>query len=160
MASILKFDEWQNTAGVKYGTVLQVVHQPYNVQVAFSSTSYQDLFSATITPKFQSSNILIYASAAFSGKGSFSVFRGGDNLFPGVKTYQVYVSSAGQTAWNSGSIRNPLMITTMNLANTTNEITYTMRGASYSTTAAEAGGINEGGGSHQGTSITLIEIAA
>ena len=142
------------------GSVLQVVSSQYNTEVAFSSTSYQSLFSASITPISTSSRILVIATAAFGGKGSFTVYRGGTDLFPGMKTYQAYAApEAGQDNWNNSSIRNPLMISTVDSPNSTSSLTYTMYGRSYSTAITDSSGINENGGGYQGTSLVLMEIS-
>ena len=142
------------------GSVLQVVHVPYNTQVAFTSNALVSLFSASITPTRATSKILVLFSAAFSGKGRFTIYRGGTNILPGQKGYQIYTNpSAGQVDWNNSSIRNPLLMQVFDSPSTTSNVTYTMYGASYSLTAAESGGINEGNTTYQGTSITLMEIA-
>lgn len=142
------------------GSVIQVVQTQYNTQVAFSSTTYQPLFSASITPKSTTSKIFVMAAVAFSGKGSFTVFRGGTNLFPGIKTYQVYAApAAGQNLWNNSSIRNPLSIYIVDSPNSTISVTYTVQGRSYNTASTDNGGINEGTGTYQGTSLILMEIA-
>jgi len=71
MASVLKFDEWQNTAGVKFGTVLQVVsafdntHYVFNAGSANQATFYNITgLSVNITPKSTTSRILIMASVS------------------------------------------------------------------------------------------------
>ncbi len=146
-------------ANAPSGSIIQVVSAQYNTPVAFSSASYQSLFSASITPISTSSRILIVATVAFGGKGSFTVYRGGTDLFPGMKTYQVFASSAaGQVNWDNASIRNPLMISTVDSPSSTSSLTYTMYGRSYSTSTENAG-INENGGGYQGTSLVLMEIS-
>ena len=140
------------------GSVLQVVHVPYNTQVAFTSTSLVSLFSASIAPTKSTSKILVLFSAAFSGKGRFTIYRDGTNIVSGQKGYQIYAPS-GQIDWNNGSIRNPLLMQVFDSPSTTSNVTYTMYGASYSSAADGSGGINEGSSSYQGTSITLMEIA-
>jgi hypothetical protein len=69
MASILKFDEWQNTAGVKYGTVLQVVSAFDNTHYVFNAGSSNQVtfynvtgLSVNITPRSTTSRILLMAS--------------------------------------------------------------------------------------------------
>jgi hypothetical protein len=147
-------------ANMAPGSVIQVVSAQYNTQVAFSSNSYQSLFSASITPISTSSRILVIATVAFSGKGSFTVYRGGTDLFPSMKAYAVFAASdAGQTEWNSASIRNPLMISTVDSPSSTSSLTYTMYGRSYGAAGGDAGGINELGGGYQGTSLVLMEIS-
>ncbi len=71
MASVLKFDEWQSTAGVKYGTVLQVVsafdntHYVFNAGSASQVTFYNITgLSVNITPRSTTSRILLMASVS------------------------------------------------------------------------------------------------
>lgn len=147
-------------ANAPSGSVIQVVSAQYNTQVGFSSTSYQSLFSASITPISTSSRILVICTVAFGGKGSFTVFRGATDLFPSMKNYQVYAApAAGQNNWDSGSVRNPLMISTVDSPNSTASLTYTVHGRSHQTGGVDNGGINEGGGGYQGTSLVLMEIS-
>lgn len=68
MPSILKFDEWQNTAGVKRGTVLQTVsvfdntHYTFNAGSANQVTFYNITgLSLNITPTSSTSRILLMA---------------------------------------------------------------------------------------------------
>lgn len=67
MTSTLKFDQWQNTAGVNYNSVLQVVSTydgSYNaVGVAAGSTT--NWLAATITRKFSNSKILVLFSGCY-----------------------------------------------------------------------------------------------
>jgi hypothetical protein len=61
MTSTMRFDKWENSLGQPYGTVLQVVSVTKTDTFSTSSTSFTDItgLSATITPKFASSKILI-----------------------------------------------------------------------------------------------------
>lgn len=89
MASIAKFDEWQNSAGVKYGTVLQVVSTTKTDAFSTSSTTPTDItgLSATITPTSASSKILVisYVTGG-SSAASFStilLLRNSTQIFLG-----------------------------------------------------------------------------
>lgn len=69
MASILKFDEWQSTAGIKRGTILQVVsafdntHYTFNAGAANQVTFYNITgLSLSITPTSSTSKILLISS--------------------------------------------------------------------------------------------------
>lgn len=71
MASVLKFDEWQSTAGVKYGTVLQVVSAFDNTHYVFNAGSTNQVtfynitgLSVNITPRSTTSRILLLASVS------------------------------------------------------------------------------------------------
>jgi hypothetical protein len=64
MPSYAQFDTWQNTAGVNYNSVIQMVtsgERYFNVALT-SSTLSDTGFNISITPKFATSKILILAS--------------------------------------------------------------------------------------------------
>lgn len=64
MPSILKFDQWQNTAGVNYGTVLQVVSATdgsYS-SIGVGSGSTTNWISASIARRVANSKILVLFS--------------------------------------------------------------------------------------------------
>jgi hypothetical protein len=80
MTSALKFDQWQNTAGVTYNTVLQVVSAydgSYN-SISVGNASTTNWISATMTRKFNNSKILVN----FSGRYGES-----SNIDSGVRLY-------------------------------------------------------------------------
>ena len=82
MASILKFDEWQSTAGVKRQTVLQVVSAFDNAHYVFNGGSANQTtffnisgLSVSITPSSTSSRIVLIASVGVSQYGDgYNVF--------------------------------------------------------------------------------------
>lgn len=83
MASTLKFDQWQNTAGTPYGTILQV-RQTAKTDTFASTNSGSFLnitgMSVNITPFTTSSRILILVNLGVvhtwgSGRDRSSVFR-------------------------------------------------------------------------------------
>lgn len=69
MASILKFDTWQNSSGVTHNVPLQVVSNVFTNQLSTTSTSYTDAFSVTVTPKQSGSKWSIDLSLCFSDNG-------------------------------------------------------------------------------------------
>lgn len=85
MASILKFDKWQNTAGTAYGTVLQVVNATsgFTNQTITSATPVAlSGMSVTITPFFSTSKILIFASisASWTYVSSLHLYKNGTDM--------------------------------------------------------------------------------
>jgi hypothetical protein len=72
MASIAKFDEWQNSAGVKYGTVLQVVSTTKTDTFSSGSNGTFDItgLSAVITPSSTSSKILVFVKVNVGNSGA------------------------------------------------------------------------------------------
>jgi hypothetical protein len=63
MPSIMRFDQWQNTLGQNYGTVLQVVTAVKTDTWSANSATPLDItgLSAVITPRFSTSRILLTA---------------------------------------------------------------------------------------------------
>ena len=63
MSSIIRADRWQNSNGVAYNSVLQVVSTHKTDVFTTTSTSYADItgLSVTITPYFSTSKIMVMA---------------------------------------------------------------------------------------------------
>jgi hypothetical protein len=68
MTSTMRFDKWENTLGQPYGTVLQVVSVTKTDTFTMSGTTFTTVtgLSATITPRFANSTILVTASVNVS----------------------------------------------------------------------------------------------
>jgi hypothetical protein len=70
MSSIIRADQWQNANGVAYNTVLQVVSttktDTFSAAVGVGATTAVTGFTASITPKFASSKIMVFVSAAMA----------------------------------------------------------------------------------------------
>ena len=74
MTSTMRFDKWENSLGQPYGTVLQVVTGSTSTFISTTSLSYIDTgLTATITPRFSNSRILIIVSQLGSGKSAGGV---------------------------------------------------------------------------------------
>jgi hypothetical protein len=60
----MRFNKWENSLGQPYGTVLQVVSVTKTDTFTGSSISYIDIpgLTATITPRFSSSKIMVFYS--------------------------------------------------------------------------------------------------
>ena len=87
MTSTMRFDRWQNSLGQPYGTVLQVVQAVKTDTFSTSSTSFVDItgFSATITPKFASSKILVQVVMSVNADANnttamFKLFQGSTEI--------------------------------------------------------------------------------
>jgi hypothetical protein len=86
MTSTMRFDEWENTLGEKYGTVLQV--QNYQYSTTFTTTTVETWisitnFAVTLTPKFITSKMLITVSigrAAGTNATAWRVLRNGNTF--------------------------------------------------------------------------------
>ena len=104
MASYAKFDIWQNTQGVNYGTVLQVVSTNFSTQLSYGSgdgsgQSLTGTFSiiptatyVNITSKLPNSKFLII------GNGNLSASTDA-NLGDWIGGYGIVVDPAGGTSW-------------------------------------------------------------
>ena len=68
MSSIIRADRWQDSNGVAYNSVLQVVQTVKTDTFTTASTSYVDVtgLSVSITPKFVTSKVLVIATVAVS----------------------------------------------------------------------------------------------
>jgi hypothetical protein len=89
MTSTMRFDKWENSLGQPYGTVLQVVSVTKADTFSTSSTSFVDVsgMSASITPRFASSKILVtintYAGHTADGDILFNMVRDSTALSQG-----------------------------------------------------------------------------
>lgn len=75
MASILKFDQWQSTAGVNQNTVLQVARavKTNTWSAATSGNNFYDVtgLSVTITPRFANSLIVLMSTLYLSTSNAY-----------------------------------------------------------------------------------------
>jgi hypothetical protein len=79
MSSVIRANIWQNSSGITYGTVLQVVHFDYATFQSFTAGDgvAQDTgLVATITPRLATSRILVQVSANMSENSNATVCRG------------------------------------------------------------------------------------
>jgi hypothetical protein len=87
MTSTMRFDKWENSLGQPYGAVLQVVYATSGfVNQTINSATPVALtgLSATITPKFANSMILIegVVAASWSYVSGVYIFKNGTSLIP------------------------------------------------------------------------------
>ena len=89
MTSIMRFDQWQNTLGQTNNAILQVVQGSLNDPVTITTANSWTAIglSATITPRFSTSKILITAHIGLGSNGSSS-FDAGLGLFKNSVEYQ------------------------------------------------------------------------
>lgn len=83
MTSTMRFDQWQNSLGQNYGTVLQVVQGVLADPVVFTVNSVWTSvgLSATITPKFSTSKILITVHIGVGVNSTSTSYDAGFGLF-------------------------------------------------------------------------------
>lgn len=84
MSSVMRFDQWQNSLGQTYNSVIQIKQSIQSARTTYSSvTSWTDVngMSVDITPKFSNSKIMIdvvvHASVSGSTTINFRVLRNG-----------------------------------------------------------------------------------
>ena len=175
MASIAKFDTWQNTAGVNYSTVLQV--QSTTLTNTFSTTAAITSggaavtgLSVNITPKYATSKILVFGHVVAGTNPTTQAYLqlkrtiSGTTVAVGngvsVSTRPTVISRSYINNTNV-CLTNPY--TYFDSPATTNSITYqiylgTESSASAFINRTETDGDNSSG-SRGSSSITVMEIA-
>lgn len=146
-----------NLAEAASGTVLQVVQTVVTTSTATSSTSFVDAgVSATITPKFSTSKILVipsfdcfsYANAG-SGGALFQIVRNSTNIFT-----QINYGQYNSTNYTSAHLILTNTLTYLDSPATTSATTYKVQFAiAGSASSATVGYANNP------SVITLMEIA-
>ena len=151
MTSTRRFDKWENSIGVPYGAVLQMVEVPFTSQWSTTSTSYSLLTSASITLKFSNSKVFVFGNLHRSGRGSVQVQRNTTVIYDPPINYHIYDPDGAQ--WNNASDRGFYPITLLDTP-AVQSPTYNFYARSHD---AGGFGFNESG---NGTSkIFLMEIA-
>lgn len=161
MASIAKFDQWQNSAGVPFGTVLQVVSANYTPDTTITSSTPTSYISINITPKSTSSKILLFSTiSSVSSVGTTSaefearIYKNGTSLV-GIEGLAAYGPGFNTNNWRGIGACSGMYL---DAPNTTSAITY----AVYLWTATSSIRINTeiAGTGISGTNLTAMEIAA
>jgi hypothetical protein len=163
MTSTMRFDRWQNSLGQSYGTVLQVVSVTKTDVFSTTNTTFTDItgLSATITPKFASSKILIscqmFASTPSNNTTFYGLLRDSTDIArsttAAVLNASAFLADIGSThGYNIG-------INFLDAPNTTSSIVYkaAMRQNSGSTGFINRRSFDNGFGAI--STITLMEIA-
>lgn len=136
MASVAKFDIWQNLNGDPKQTVINVV-QTVKSDIFETSTSgtWVDVtgVSATITPNSASNKVLVMVCGACGMSGGISgaarVTRDGNPIFVG-DTVSGYVSTGSASFYGGstdGNNNEALVINYLDSPSTTNAITYQLQ---------------------------------
>jgi hypothetical protein len=134
MASILRFDNWQNSisfAGVGAGKILQVVQATYSTAESTTSSSYVDTsLTATITPSSGTSKVLVLCNGSSyadrtgtsTGIGEHAIERGGSQIYQSATTG--YADGAGSA---SRSLYVSFTLSYLDSPATTSATTYTLQ---------------------------------
>ena len=161
MASIAKFDQWQDSAGNKFGTVVQVVQQTYDAQVSTNTlnTLVDGPGTVTITPKSASNKILImlcFSTLADVGANVDAVCESHNILYRG--TTLIGPASGWKQSITRTSGWNNIAIQHLDSPATTSSVTYKMQ---FRRVSAASGTVyvntGESGGNFR---WTLLEIQA
>ena len=164
MSSIIRADRWQDSNGVAYNSVLQVVSTTKTDSFSVASTTYTDItgLSVAITPKFATSKILVLANVSGSIVAYVQLVRGSTNIcIADAAGSRVRATQSIYTA--AGNIPNNSSFSFLDSPSTTSTTTYKIQ------VRAEAGTVFVNRGSTDtdaGTSfprttstITVMEIA-
>jgi hypothetical protein len=106
MALILSGDTGVPASGMPTGSVIQVVQGTYSTATTTSSTSFVTTgLSASITPKFSTSKILVtYSSTFYNGAGNrglrIQITRAGTSIYA-PNTYNMYAGSTNLVSQQS-----------------------------------------------------------
>ena len=170
MASELRLDKIIPTGGVGSDTtdqrhgggIIQIVEKVYSTQQTITQTSAQDIFSASITPKFSTSKVLVIMSCRVnSSSGSNVNTRSSLRISRGSTPISNHF--VGHFIGNSGTndSNNYESVCMVNLDNpsTTSATTYKVEFASDNSACTTSITGGAGDGSHRST-LTLMEISA
>jgi hypothetical protein len=163
MTSTMRFDRWQNSLGQTYGTVLQVVQAVKTDTFSTTNTTFTDItgLSATITPKFASSKILIscqmFASSPSTNTTFFGLIRDATDIAR--STTATSVNSSVYIADLAQAQANSIGIQFLDSPSTTSSTTYkvAMRQQSSGTGFVNRRSFDNAFGAI--STITLMEIA-
>ena len=137
------------------GSVLQVVQGTYTTQVSSSSSTYSDTgLTATITPKFATSKILVCVMHTGCSKTTNNTFLS-IQLLRGASVIAFVESAAAATGTTANNYIGACGVDYLDSPATTSPVTYKTQLRSDANNAVAAIGYNS---SLQ--SITLMEIAA
>jgi hypothetical protein len=139
------------------GTVLQVVNATYGTQAEFTSTTYADTgLSASITPKFSTSKILVLVNQTGCAKDSgntrlgLQLLRGASVILANIEKGAAYGNGTG------GNFIGSISSSYLDSPATTSSTTYKTQGNSFS---APGNGSSRTQQDNTVSTITLMEIA-
>jgi len=140
------------------GNVIQVVNASYGTEVAFTSTTYADTgLTASITPKFSTSKILVLVCQTGCAKDSGNT-RLGLQLLRGATVIVTNIEkSAAYSADSGGNFVGSVSTCYLDSPATTSSTTYKTQGNSFS---APGNGSSRTQQDNVVSTITLMEIAA
>jgi hypothetical protein len=144
MASIAKFDEWQNSAGTKYGTVLQVVQSVKSDTFSTVNSTFVEIpgYSVTLTPRSTTNKVMVevclHVGEDQDAFPLFRMYRNGTELQIAPIIGSGQSGMFGKTTTTNGSrdqyFIQPVNFKFLDSPSTTSAVTYTVRGRAMGTT--------------------------
>jgi hypothetical protein len=158
------------TTQASAGQVLQVVNATTSTQVIINTNTYTDTtLTATITPKFATSKILVLltqpynVSSSASTSGTFAgiqLLRNGTAIYtPVADSGGPYMFSVYSTTTNNPGYRAVWNLSYLDSPATTSAVIYKTQGRRYNSNSSITVQENDSNGNSIST-ITLMEIAA
>jgi hypothetical protein len=142
------------------GSVIQVVHNIYNTSTSFASETYATTgISASITPKFSTSKILVTISVPLqvSTSGAYgaglAIYRGASAIYTDTNPYDEGYSSANPSTGNNSFRWGRGVLDYLDSPATTSSTTYTVYCACIGGTITTCVGSAK-------AMVTLMEVAA
>lgn len=146
-----------STVQASAGQVLQVVQGTFSTAITTSSSTFSDTgLTASITPKFSNSKVLVLVSLSTPEKNSNNTYIRSQIVRN--STSVCYMTDIGQYTGNSNtSVGSSLSMNYLDSPATTSATTYKVQYASVSNNAAVA--FNTTFGTPVVSTITLMEVA-
>lgn len=182
MASVLRFDEWQDSDGnavasgaggvfTSPGSILQVVSTAKTDVFSTTSSSFTTVtgLSATITPTSATSKILVFAQLAVGGvnnarMGHWKVTRGGTDIYVGDSAgSRIRTVLGGYTTANVADFLFSFPVNYLDSPASTSALTYQVEARRQSTGTIylnrATGDADDADSARGASSITLMEVA-
>lgn len=113
------------------GSAIQTRSVKFNTATVYSTASYTQITSLTLTPRKNTSDIFMSASLMISGVGGFQITRNGTTIFTspsdGTGPYMFWESPNNQTSPSSSSPRRFITINFIDSPSSTLPITYSLQ---------------------------------
>ena len=175
MTSTMRFDKWENSLGQPYGTVLQVTQGVLSDIVTFTTSGAWTPIglSATITPRFLTSKILITVHIGIGSNGTNSwdaammLFRNNTEMqlpnfssLSGRRNSFVPFGDRAQSNFEMTTVSNSYL----DSPETTSALSYDIRAFNHNNTNTHfinrtGADVTGGGDNRMISTITLMEIA-
>ena len=125
--------------------VQNVVGSRWTTQTVNNSTSYVDLTSLAITPKYSNSLIKVCFSYMAGGGHALRLYRDSTVIFQPTNTYMIYdgYEYTNQQGWNNNSHRRIQYMSFVDTPSSTSSVTYKWQAGAYPAANNSGVGFNE-----------------